>query len=156
MKRFTQKDLLEEGFWDKFKGVAKGAVRATAQIARTVAPEITDPLDRLQNSITGVRDAYKQGREGVHDPNVNKPLTDTEVKAQVSQREEISEKLSKQIVDNIIRGLSSRKLTLVEGTPFVNAGIDRRGGGKIYKIIVTDGREKFYTIVNSRGLQPTV
>ena len=144
MKRFTQKDLLEEGFWDKFKGVAKGAVRATAQIARTVAPEITDPLDRLQNSITGVRDAYKQGREGVHDP------------AQVSQREEISEKLSKQIVDNIIRGLSSRKLTLVEGTPFVNAGIDRRGGGKIYKIIVTDGREKFYTIVNSRGLQPTV
>jgi hypothetical protein len=53
MRKFTQRELLSEGFWDSFKsaaiGGAKGAMQVGKEIANVVAPEITEPFKKLQD-----------------------------------------------------------------------------------------------------------
>lgn len=68
MKKFTQHDLLNEGFWSKFKkpfkavgGVAGALVKGGARALDYVAPEITNPLHRLE---AGIRDIGGEGRKG--------------------------------------------------------------------------------------------
>lgn len=60
IKKYTQADLISEGFWDSFKTVAKNTgkaakwgVRAAAKTLDYVAPELTQPLHKLE---AGVRD----------------------------------------------------------------------------------------------------
>jgi len=48
MRKFTKRELLNEGFWDNFKGVLRGASTLGAEVARKIAPEITDPLDKTE------------------------------------------------------------------------------------------------------------
>jgi len=53
MRKFTQRELLSEGFWDSFKsaaiGGAKGAMQAAKEVANVVAPEITEPFKKLKD-----------------------------------------------------------------------------------------------------------
>jgi hypothetical protein len=76
MKRYSQAEILEEGFWDLRKspivkgigkvargvgGLAGAAVKGGAYLARSLAPELTNPLDRLEAGARGFKDALKQG-----------------------------------------------------------------------------------------------
>jgi hypothetical protein len=50
MRKFSQRELLEEGFWDSFvKPGARGAWQAAKEVANVVAPEITEPFKKLRN-----------------------------------------------------------------------------------------------------------
>jgi hypothetical protein len=66
--KLTQKDILAEGFWDTIAaplrvagGVAGAAVKGGASLLRKVAPEITNPLDKLEAGARDVGDALRQG-----------------------------------------------------------------------------------------------
>lgn len=68
MKNYSQKDLLDEGFWNSFKkpfkiagGAFGAAVKGGARALDYVAPEITNPLHRFES---GVRDIASQSRKG--------------------------------------------------------------------------------------------
>lgn len=68
VKKFTQKDLISEGFWSNFKkpfraigGIAGAAVKGGARALDYVAPEITQPLHRFE---AGVRDIGDQAKKG--------------------------------------------------------------------------------------------
>ena len=66
MKKITQEELLQEGFWNAFKKIG-GAIKGTAAAANRaldyVAPEIKGPLKRGKEAI---RDIVTAGREGAH------------------------------------------------------------------------------------------
>jgi hypothetical protein len=54
MKNYTQRELMNEGLWDKFMnskvmGVAKQIGTAAKEITKTVAPEITDPISKMRD-----------------------------------------------------------------------------------------------------------
>lgn len=66
--KFSQKGLLEEGFWSAFKapfkaigGIAGAAVKGTARALDYVAPEVTQPLHRLEAGIRDVAGATRKG-----------------------------------------------------------------------------------------------
>jgi hypothetical protein len=49
MHKYTQRELIQEGFWQGFKNAAKGAATFGKEVAKVVAPEITDPLSKAIN-----------------------------------------------------------------------------------------------------------
>lgn len=66
--KLTQKDILSEGFWSNIAaplrvagGVAGAAVKGGASLLRKVAPEITNPLDRLEADARDVGEQMRQG-----------------------------------------------------------------------------------------------
>ena len=74
MSEYTQAELLNENFWDMFKlhkspilrgigGLARGITKGGEYLARTLAPEITQPLDQFQNWAQGGIEAVRQGMD---------------------------------------------------------------------------------------------
>ena len=68
MTTYTQKELISESFWTNFQkpfravgGLAGAAVKGTAKALDYVAPELTQPLHRLE---AGVRDIGNAARIG--------------------------------------------------------------------------------------------
>lgn len=74
--KYSQRELLDEGFWDLHKspilkgigktakvasGLAGGLVKGTARAMDYLAPEITNPLHRFE---AGIRDVAGQTRKG--------------------------------------------------------------------------------------------
>jgi hypothetical protein len=66
MEKWTQVELLSEGFWDSFKkavgtgvGVARGAVAGAAKALDYVAPEITRPLKGAEAAAKDIGGAAK-------------------------------------------------------------------------------------------------
>jgi hypothetical protein len=60
MSKITQKDLLQEGFWDNFSKTSVGrnvnkAIEAGKQISSIVAPEIHDPIKKGVDKFRDVR-----------------------------------------------------------------------------------------------------
>jgi len=47
--RYTKRELLEEGFWDKFKSAGSKLYTAGKEITKVVAPEISDPLTKIRD-----------------------------------------------------------------------------------------------------------
>jgi len=149
MRKFTQRELLEEGFWDRFKGV----VRAGAGLARKVAPEITDPLDQLQNTITGVRNDYKQGKAGVPDSKVDRPLTTSEVQQQRINSKDETVKVDKTTMLNIKMGLEKHNLSMLPNSGVYLGGLNPENGTKLFRVKVQDRQgEQHWVMVDTRGL----
>jgi hypothetical protein len=58
MKKFTQKELLNEGFWDSFPArVLKGAAVVGKFATKTLAPEIYNPISSV---VSGIKDLNQQ------------------------------------------------------------------------------------------------
>jgi YD repeat-containing protein len=57
IRKYTQLDLLDEGFW---KALGKGI----AATARATVPELTNPIDKTVNTVKGIGNAIKQGWQG--------------------------------------------------------------------------------------------
>jgi hypothetical protein len=49
MRKYTQRELIQEGFWQGFKNAAKGAAVIGKEVAKVVAPEITTPLSQASD-----------------------------------------------------------------------------------------------------------
>jgi len=74
MYKISQKNLLEEGFWDNFKKSSIGrninqAIEAGKQVASIVAPEVYDPIkkgvDKLRDVGASVKEAGKTIEEKI-------------------------------------------------------------------------------------------
>ena len=66
MSKFTQRDLLNEGLWNDFKGKAGGFARGVGetikQVGKVVAPEIHDPLVNTFDTVRKARASIKDKR----------------------------------------------------------------------------------------------
>lgn len=78
MKRYTQKELLNEVLWRGIKGLAGAAVRGGAETLRRTLPELTDPIDKLEKGMREIGDEFRAGwhrgwgkREGLVNDNLN-------------------------------------------------------------------------------------
>tara|TARA_R110002167_G_scaffold98020_8_gene258384 strand:+ start:7491 stop:7967 length:477 start_codon:yes stop_codon:yes gene_type:complete len=148
MRKFTQKDLLEEGFWDNFKGV----VRAGANVARMVAPEITDPLDKLQNAYTDTKNKFKLGKAGVPDDANTRPLTTHETEQLKNSAKDETMKVDKTTMLNIKMGLQSHDLSILPNSGLYYGGIDPRNGNKLYKVKVQDkNNDARWVVIDTKG-----
>ena len=68
MRKITQKDLLNEGFWDRFSTpTTRQAWEAIKQVGNVVAPEIAQPLknivDKSRSMSAAIREAGKPMQE---------------------------------------------------------------------------------------------
>lgn len=143
----TQRELLDESFWDGFKPknlgkVARGAVRAGADIARTIAPEITKPLDSLESKVRGYGNSFKQGYSGIPDPLVTR-----------ADARGITQEVAASIVNRIKMGLTQNNLTMIPRYGIEQAGIDPHNGNKLYKLKASSpgNRRGEWIIVDGRG-----
>lgn len=147
----TQRELLDEGFWDGLKPknwgkVARGAVRAGADIARTIAPEITKPLDNLETKVRGYGNSFKQGYSGVPDPLVTR-----------SDARGITQQVAATVVNRIKMGLAQQNITLIPRYGIEQAGIDPHNGNKLYKLKASSSTNPRgeWIIVDGRGNRQT-
>jgi hypothetical protein len=65
MRKFSQRELLSEGFWDSFKNTVRGVSTFGAEMARKIAPEITDPLDKTEAWFRGTKEKVDAARDPV-------------------------------------------------------------------------------------------
>lgn len=74
MEKISQKELLNEGIWDKFKstklgGLASGTLETAKQISKHIAPEVYNPIasagDKIRQSIASIRDKKMPWRDRI-------------------------------------------------------------------------------------------
>ena len=178
MRTYSQAELLEEGFWDKFKGAAKGAAktvrgatRAGATIARAIAPEITDPLDEIQTGFRNVKNSFRQGKAGVEDPklavkNMTSDEIDREKETQEDRKLGITTRpqynrpqnqqvkaspITQNIKDGITIGLRQRQFQIVPGYPIQQVGVGKQNA-VFYKVLVQNPQaQKEWVVVDANG-----
>ena len=61
MKKYTQKELLNEVLWRGIKGLGGAAIRGGAEALRRTLPELTDPIDKLEKGMREVGDEFRAG-----------------------------------------------------------------------------------------------
>ena len=152
MKKLSQLELLSEGFWSGFKKVAggvgktaRGAVRAGAEVLRTVAPEVTDPLDNLDNTLRGYKTAFQQGYEGMPDPRIVKQ----------DLKNQITSNVATQVYNDIKIGLAGQNMQLIPKFGIEQHGVDPHNGNKLYKVKVSSSQypKGIWMIVDKKGNQ---
>lgn len=146
--KYSQRELCSESFWDGFKPknwgkVAKGAVRMGADALRMVAPEITDPLDSLDQARWGLKNSFEQGYAGIPDPR--------QIKSDAKQK--ITNTVAKSIYDNISIGLARQNFKLVPTYGIKEHGVDPKNGNKLYMLRVTTPTSKNgeWIVVDGKG-----
>ena len=60
MPNISQKELLNELFWDKFPSSVRKGVEAVKQIGKVVAPEIADPISKGMEKMRDIRKNIKR------------------------------------------------------------------------------------------------
>jgi hypothetical protein len=150
MKRFTQKEILTEGFWDGFKPrnwgrVAKGAIRMGADALRMVAPEITNPLDKVDQARWGLKNSFEQGYGGVPDQR----------QTQVDAKQKMGNAVAKSVHDNITIGLASQNLKLIPKDGIRKHGVDPSNGNDLYILKVSSPKNQKgeWMVVNAKGIR---
>ena len=54
MKNLTQREILSEGFWNRFKKVAGGAINAVKKTAEYTVPELYKPISNTKTAIKDI------------------------------------------------------------------------------------------------------
>jgi hypothetical protein len=129
IKKFTQSEIISEGFWDGFKPqnwgkVLKGGLKVAADVARTIAPEITDPIDKLDNKLHDYKNSFKRGYGGIPDPERERSDIKGGVTGEVAQS----------VASSIKLGLAAKGIVIIPKFGIQPNGIDRENGNKLYKI----------------------
>lgn len=142
----SQREILQESFWDGIKDVgkvARGAVRATSDIARTIAPKTTGALDDIDAWRWKIANSYKRGYEG----------TPSNQELAAGAKDKLSTKVADSIVNGINLGLSQRKIHIIPRYGVEPAGVDPNNGNKLYKIKVITPKNKKgeWMIVDKKG-----
>lgn len=148
MKKLTQKELLTEGFWSGFKPsnwgkVARGALRAGAEIARTVAPEIMNPVDDTRSALHRYKNSFTQGYDGIPDP----------VRLKSDLKNEITHGVANAIVNDIKIGLVRQNMQMISKYGIKHHGVDPENGNRLYmlKVITPQNRKGQWITVDSKG-----
>lgn len=115
MRRFTQAELMSEGFWDRFKWSPKREYRVLKSLAKAAAPDIMDPLSRLNQHF---KKGYKLGND------------DTPRKISTKERVDKAETISK--------GLQQHNMSLNKGVGIRKFGKASQSGENLFKVYVTD------------------
>jgi hypothetical protein len=65
MHKFTQRELLREGFWDSIKNTVSGVATLGKEVAKVVAPEITDPVSKTVDWFKGTKEKVDTVRDPI-------------------------------------------------------------------------------------------
>lgn len=150
MKKISQQELLDEGFWDGFKPknwgkVARGAVRMGADALRMVAPEITNPLDKVDQARWGLKNSFEQGYEGIPDTR--------QLKSDLKQQ--ITSNVAAQVYNDIKIGLAGQKMQMIPRFGVEQHGVDSSNGNRLYKVKVSSSQNPkgVWMLVDKKGNQ---
>lgn len=152
--KYTQRELLENdgngGFWSGFKPknwgkVARGAIRAGADVARTLAPEITNPIDQLDSKLRGYAHSFEQGYAGIPDPLV--------LKSDAKQR--IGASVAHKLYNDISLGLARSNIEIMPDHGVKEHGINPKNGEKSYilKGVSAKHPRGEWLVVNNKGIR---
>lgn len=148
IKKFTQLEIISEGFWDGFKPknwgkVARGGLKVAGDVLRTVAPELTDPIDKLDNKLHDYKNSFKRGYGGIPDPE----------RERIDTRGGVSGEVAQSVSTSIKLGLAARGITLIPRFGIQPNGIDPHNGNKLYKLKAKTSRQPNgeWILVDSRG-----
>ena len=148
IKRLTQLEIISEGFWDGFKPqnwgkVARGGLKVAGDVLRTVAPELTDPIDKLDNKLHGYKNSFKRGYGGIPDPE----------RERSDVRGGITGEVAQSVATSIKLGLVARGVTLIPRLGIQPYGIDPDNGNKLYKLKAKTSRSPNgeWMLVDGRG-----
>lgn len=149
MRKISQAELCSEGFWDGFKPknwgkVAKGAVRAGADIARSLAPEITNPIDKLDSKLRGYAHSFEQGYSGIPDPLV--------MKSDAKQR--IGSAVAHKLYNDISVGLARLNIDVMPEQGIKEHGVNPKNGEKTYMLKGVSRKHPRgeWMVVNGKGI----
>ena len=145
--KFSQKELLEEGFWGNFKKpfkVARGLYHAGKAVASSIAPEITEPLSNAKHAVKGWGSAFKHGYHGITPPAEQK---------WENQNTAINPTVARSVAEKITMGLSNIGYQLIPKYGFEPHGVDPNNGNKLYKVAALDPRQnkRKWIVVDTKG-----
>jgi hypothetical protein len=132
MKKYSQKELLEEGFW---KGVARGADYIVGQVAPKAQSLYKDPYNAARDLVRAV-----QGKPPIN----NKTRKNGNNTSNISPQE----------MANIKRGLTSKGITLLN-IPKLSY-TDQNTRVKYYNVEIESNGRRIRAIVDANGNFPTV
>ena len=73
MKKLSQKELCSESIWNKLKSPIMAASAGIAKTMEYVAPELTNPINKLGDAVVDVKNSVQRGWHGV-EGNIKKVL----------------------------------------------------------------------------------
>jgi len=137
----SQKELLSEGFWDH----VRGGFRVAKDVARAVAPEITNPLDKTISKVRDWKRLYKQGYEGAP----------TDSQMALGKKDNLTSNVASSIVDSIKLGLTQQGYTLIPKYGINPLGVDSHNGNKLFKVKALSKAfpKGEWIIVNVKGMK---
>jgi hypothetical protein len=138
MKKYSQKELLEEGFWKGVGNVVGGVARGVDYVAGQVAPE----LQRLY------KDPYKAAKGLVSAIKGEKPIKQGGGKGG-SSGSSTNTSVSPQEVSNIKQGLSSKQYNLLNAPTL--SYVDPRTRMKYFNVQIEKNGNRMNAIVDLNG-----
>jgi len=134
MKKYSQKELLEEGFWKGVGSAIKGVARGADYIVGQVAPE----AQRLY------KDPYKAAKGLVRAVKGKSPIDTRQGTTSNNQTN-----ISPQEISNIRRGLTSRNITLLNNPKLSYTDPNTRN--KYYEVEIESNGRQIRAIVDANG-----
>jgi hypothetical protein len=138
MKKYSQKEILEEGFWKGVGNVIGGVARGVDYVAGQVAPE----LQRLY------KDPYKAAKGLVGAIKGEKPIKQGKAQGG-SSRSSTNTSTSPQEVSNIKQGLSSKQYNLLNEPTL--SYVDPRTRMKYFNVQIEKNGNRINAIVDLNG-----
>lgn len=135
MKKYTQKELISEGFWRGLKKVVGGTARGLDYVAGKVAPELQSLYKDPYKAAVGLGRAIK-----------GSPTKEID-KSQKNQKS--STAASPQETANIRQGLASKSITLLN-TPTLSY-TDPKTRLKYFNVRIENKGNEINAIVDSKG-----
>ena len=142
MKKYSQKQLLEEGFWKGVGNVIGGVARGADYIVGKVAPEAQSLY----------KDPYKAAKGLVGAIKGEKPIKQGKVQGG-SSGASTNTSASPQEISNIKQGLSSKQYNLIN-TPTISY-VDPQTRIKYFNVQIEKNGRKINAIVDLNGNFPT-
>jgi len=132
MKKYTQLELLNEGFWNGIKSAGRGL----DYILKKAAPEVRKLYRDPYNAVKGLKNAIKG-----------------------SNAQKTSTSVSSDVLMSIKKGLQRRNMIVSNQTPIRRVAIDPNSGKDIYTVTVIDtsspSRAQRQIYVDKNGSQIT-
>ena len=142
MKKYSQKELLEEGFWKGVGGVVGGVARGVDYVAGQVAPELQRLYKDPYKAAKGLVGAIK-GDQSIKQGKVQGGSSGTNINTSVSSQE----------IANIRQGLSSKQYNLLNSPTL--SYVDSRTRMKYFNVQIEKNSNRMNAIVDGNGNFPT-
>ena len=142
MKKYSQKELLEERFWKGVGNVVGGIARGVDYVAGQVAPELQRLYKDPYKAAKGLVGAIK-GDQSIKQGKVQGGASGTNTNTSVSSQE----------IANIRQGLSSKQYNLLSSPTL--SYVDSRTRMKYFNVQIEKNGNRMNAIVDANGNFPT-